>query len=201
MREIIAIVRGVKPDEIVDIAEALLEAGIAKIEVPLNSPDPLVSIEKLVSHFSNRALVGGGTVLTADQVKGLSQIGAKLVVSPDCNASVIQMAKSNNMLSYPGVFTPTECFQALRFGADGLKLFPAFRLGTEGYKAIKAVLPVSTKTYAVGGVSDADFASWKEAGVTGFGMGTSLYKPGMKVKEVFANASRIVAAYDKAIST
>lgn len=199
-REIIAILRGVHPSEAIAIMDAILDAGITKIEVPLNSPDPFDSIEKMIAHAGDRALIGAGTVLDVTSVLRLASIGARMVVSPDANPEVIASTKENGMLSYPGVLTPTEAFSALRAGADGLKFFPAFKLGIDGFSALKAVLPPKVKTYAVGGVGPNDFAKWQAAGITGFGMGSNIYKPGHTPNETSALAKDIVVAYDKAFA-
>ncbi|TNJ45587.1 2-dehydro-3-deoxy-6-phosphogalactonate aldolase [Phaeobacter sp. B1627] len=198
-REIIAILRGLTPDEAIPMTDALLEAGIARIEVPLNSPNPFESIEKMVNHAGDRAVVGAGTVLDPASVRRLRDIGAGMVVSPDCNPDVISETKAAGMLSYPGVFSATEAFAALRAGADGLKFFPAFKLGIDGFTALKAVLPTSAPTFAVGGVAAENFAEWLAAGITGFGIGSSLYKPGQSAQEVSASALRHVAAYDAVV--
>jgi 2-dehydro-3-deoxyphosphogalactonate aldolase len=195
-RKIIAILRGVAPDEAVGLTEVLIAEGIDRIEVPLNSPDPFTSIKAMVKAFGDTALIGAGTVLSPDDVQRLAQIGAGMVVSPDCNPRVIVATKQANMKSYPGVMTPTECFTALRNGADGLKLFPGSLIGPEGLKAIKAVLPAGTETYAVGGAGPQNFADWAAAGVDGFGIGTAIYKPGLSADEVRTRARDIVAAYD-----
>lgn len=198
--KIIAILRGITPAEAVPITEALIEAGITSIEVPLNSPDPFASIKQMVDTFGQTALIGAGTVLNPDDVQRLHQIGAGMVVSPDCNPRVIVATKQAGMKSYPGVMTPTECFTALRNGADGLKLFPGSLIGPEGLKAIKAVLPPGTETYAVGGAGPSNFANWRAAGVDGFGIGSALYKPGASVAEIKTRAAAIVAAYDAVMS-
>lgn len=198
MREIIAILRGITPDEALPVLDALITAGISKIEVPLNSPDPFASIARMVDHAGDRALIGAGTVLHCDDVDRLAQIGAQLVVSPDTNPEVIRATKARGMASYPGVFTPTEAFAALRAGADGLKFFPAFKLGLDGYKALAAVLPSDCRSYAVGGVGPGDFADWFAAGITGFGMGTGLYRPGYSAQQVADLATQTVTAYDAA---
>lgn len=196
-REIIAILRGLRPTEAEAITTALIGAGITRIEVPLNSPDPYDSITLMRAVAGGSALVGAGTVLSVDEVARLAGIGAQMVVSPDCNPDVIRATRAAGMLSFPGVFTPTECFAALRAGADGIKIFPASQLGTEGLKALGAVLPRGTRTYAVGGVGPTDFADWHKAGVTGFGIGTAIYKPGMTAAEVADRARAIAEAYDR----
>ncbi|MDU8910634.1 2-dehydro-3-deoxy-6-phosphogalactonate aldolase [Aestuariicoccus sp. MJ-SS9] len=196
-RDIIAILRGITPPEARAIAGALIAAGIDRIEVPLNSPQPFDSIADMVEAFGDVATIGAGTVLDPADVGRLRDIGARMVVSPDTNQRVIAATKAAGMVSYPGVMTPTEAFLALRTGADGIKLFPASLIGPEGLKAMAAVLPSGTKTYAVGGVGPENFAEWFAAGATGFGIGSSLYKPGLSVAEVATRAAAMVAAYDK----
>ncbi|AUQ53423.1 2-dehydro-3-deoxy-6-phosphogalactonate aldolase [Phaeobacter inhibens] len=197
-RNIIAILRGLRSEEARAMTDALIAAGITKIEVPLNSPLPYDSIAAMLDQAKGRATIGAGTVLNTDAVAQLSAMGAQMVVSPDCNPDVIRAAKAAGMLSYPGVFTASECFSALRAGADGLKFFPAFKLGLDGFSALKAVLPADAETYAVGGVGPPDFADWQKAGITGFGIGSSLYKPGRTVEDVARLAAETVAAYDEA---
>ena len=157
-REIIAILRGITPPEAFGIAKTLVEAGIDRIEVPLNSPDPFDSIARMLDAVGDKAQIGAGTVLDVQAVERLAQMKAHMVVSPDTNASVIVATKQAGMMSFPGIMTPSECFAALQAGADGLKLFPASLLGIGGLKAIGAVLPKGTKTYAVGGVGPEDFS-------------------------------------------
>ncbi|MEM5469645.1 2-dehydro-3-deoxy-6-phosphogalactonate aldolase [Celeribacter marinus] len=198
-RPIIAILRGLTPPEAVEIAGALIDAGIDRIEVPLNSPDPFASIKAMVDAYGDRALIGAGTVLTLSDVAQVKAAGGKLIVSPDANPDIIAATKAHGMQSFPGVLTPTEMFSALRAGADGLKIFPAFKLGIEGLKAVKAVLPADTDVYAVGGVGPDDFADWIAAGAAGFGMGSALYKPGFTSDEVASRARAMVAAYDEAV--
>lgn len=199
-RAIIAILRGVRPDEATDIAQALVDSGITIIEVPLNSPDPYASIKTLLERFGDKALIGAGTVLNTDEVARLAALGAGLVVSPDVNPDVIRATKAAGMKSYPGAMTPTECFTALRAGADGLKLFPGEVISPVGIKALKAVMPSHVPLLAVGGVSAETLAQWHFAGASGFGIGSGLFVPGMRPEDVRDRAVKIVASYDAAIS-
>nr|WP_208350102.1 2-dehydro-3-deoxy-6-phosphogalactonate aldolase [Pseudaestuariivita rosea] len=196
MRPFIAILRGLTPDQAIDVGQALIDAGITQIEVPLNSPDPLISIGKLVDAFEDHALIGAGTVLTVDEVQQVARVRGKLIVSPNCDPDVIHATKDVGMLSYPGIFTATEAFAALRAGADGLKLFPGDLAGITGLKALRAVLPVGTKVYAVGGVSADTLADWIDAEADGFGIGSALYKPGMSLGDIATRAHDLVATYD-----
>ncbi len=200
-RNMIAILRGVRPDEAVDMASVLLGSGITKIEVPLNSPNPFESIERIVHAFGDQALIGAGTVLEVEEVHRVHDIGGKLVVSPNCDPAVIKATKMAGLLSYPGVMTPSECFAALRAGADGLKFFPGNLIGPAGMKAIRAVLPRETEVLAVGGAGPENFAEWKEAGANGFGIGSALYKPGSSLADVQSRAAHIVALYDQVYAT
>ena len=197
MRHLIAILRGVQPHEAAAIAEALVDAGITRIEVPLNSPDPLTSIRNMIAAVGDRADLGAGTVLTTKDVAAVKETGAGFVVSPNCDVQVIRCTKTLGMQSYPGVFTPTECFEALKTGADALKLFPAGMAGTDGLKAMRAILPEGTLVYAVGGADPSNFADWAAASADGFGLGSSLYKPGMSAADVSERAVASVKAYDE----
>jgi 2-dehydro-3-deoxyphosphogalactonate aldolase len=167
--------------------------------VPLNSPDPFESIGKMALAFGENALIGAGTVLTVEDVDRVARAGGRLVVSPNCDPTVIRATKAAGMQSWPGVMTPTECFAALQAGADGLKIFPAELVGPIGLKAMRAVLPKGTQVYAVGGAGPENFAQWRAAGADGFGIGSALYKPGMSAAEIGERAAKIVAAYDAAM--
>lgn len=195
-RNLIAILRGLRPAEAEAIGAALIDAGIDRIEVPLNSPDPLDSIERLAKAFGDQAQIGAGTVLTVEDARAVADRGGKLIVSPNVDADVIAETKRLGLASFPGVFTASECFAALKVGADGLKIFPAFQMGSKGLKALRDVLPKTTQVYAVGGVGATDFAQWRAAGADGFGIGGALYKPGSTAAEVSAKARELVAAYD-----
>lgn len=195
-RDLVAILRGVKSDEIIAIGEALAEAGFEAIEIPLNSPDPFRSIEALAKALPDTILVGAGTVLTPQDVRKLADVGGRLMVSPNIDLEVLQAAIDAGMVTMPGVLSPTEALSAARAGVSGLKFYPASVLGPEGIKAISAILPKGTIIGAVGGVSEVDFAAYAKVGVRTFGLGSSLYKPGTSAADVSDRAVRTVTAYD-----
>ncbi|MGV7217496.1 2-dehydro-3-deoxy-6-phosphogalactonate aldolase [Bradyrhizobium sp. UFLA05-112] len=198
-RPLVAILRGVKPDEADGIVGVLIEAGMTAIEIPLNSPDPFRSIEIAVKRAPTGVLVGAGTVLTTADVDRLNEAGGKLLVAPNVDTQVIARAHEHGMVTMPGVFSPTEALLAARAGASSLKFFPASVLGAAGIAAIRAVLPESAMIAAVGGVSEQNFAEYVKSGVRAFGLGSSLYKPGMTAADVAARAKATIAAYDLAI--
>jgi 2-dehydro-3-deoxyphosphogalactonate aldolase len=195
-RHLIAILRGITPGETIAVCEALIAAGITMIEVPLNSPDAFTSIALASNALGEQAAIGAGTVLSKKQVWAVADAGGTFIVSPDTNRSVIEETVRIQLLSYPGVFTPTDAFRALRSGATGLKFFPAEVLGPKGIKAMKAVLPPEIPLYAVGGANPDNFGEYFAAGCAGFGLGTYIYKPGMTAEQVSERALATVAAYD-----
>jgi|TARA_B100001146_G_scaffold28103_2_gene21078 2-dehydro-3-deoxyphosphogalactonate aldolase len=197
-RNIIAILRGVKPKEVLDIAHVIVKAGISQVEVPLNSPSAFESIELLRDEFEGSIQFGAGTVTDIKQVEVLAKIGVNFIVSPNFDPVVVKATKKADILSYPGVITPTECFSALNCGADGLKFFPASLIGENNLIALKAVLPSNIPLFMVGGVGPKNFASWIKAGATGFGIGSGLYKAGDSSEIVGKKAESIVLSYDEA---
>ena len=196
MRPLIAILRGIAPAQAAEACAALIDAGIATIEVPLNSPEPLRSIAAMAEAHGHAATVGAGTVLSPADVDAVADAGGALIVSPDANEAVIRRTRERGLQSWPGVFTPTEAFAAIRWGATGLKLFPGSMAGPSGLKAMRAVLPRDVPVYAVGGAGAENFAEWVAAGADGFGLGTALFTPGLSTAEIAARARRIVAAWD-----
>jgi 2-dehydro-3-deoxyphosphogalactonate aldolase len=191
---LIAILRGVRPDEVVKIGEALAHAGIAIIEVPLNSPEPIESIRRLVQHFGTRLLIGAGTVTTRAEVAEVDAFGGRLIVMPHADAEVIRAAKQHGLLACPGFATPTEAFAALHAGADAIKLFPAEASGPAVLKAMRVVLPAKTLVLPVGGIDAGNIKPWQDAGAAGFGVGSSIYRPGDTPENVHTKAAQLVAA-------
>lgn len=195
---VVAILRGVTPDTVLGVAQVLLDAGFRVIEVPLNSPSPLASIEALAREFGADVLVGAGTVLSPAQVDDVVAAGAGLVLSPNCHAPVIAQTLRHGVLAMPGVATPSEAFAALAAGAQTLKLFPADVLGTASFKGWRAVLPTGTPMFGVGGIGVDNLASFRQAGAAGVGLGSSLYVPGIGLTELALRARQLLAAWQMA---
>jgi 2-dehydro-3-deoxyphosphogalactonate aldolase len=191
---LIAILRGVTPDQVVPITEALDAAGICIVEVPLNSPEPIESIRRLVAQFGTKMLIGAGTVMTRAQVEEVDAFGGRLIVMPHADVAVVRAAKEHGLIACPGFATPTEAFAALHAGADGLKLFPAEASSPSVLKALRAVLPAGVPVLPVGGIDDSNMARWRAAGAGGFGLGSAIYKPGDTPEIVGAKATRLIAA-------
>jgi 2-dehydro-3-deoxyphosphogalactonate aldolase len=191
---LVAILRGVKPDEVEAIGEELVAAGFTLIEVPMNSPEPLDSIARLAKRFAGRAQIGAGTVLTEEQVAAVEAAGGTMIISPNANLKVIAASAAKGLVSLPGIFTMSEAFAALETGATALKLFPAEAASPKVLKAMRAVLPKDARVLPVGGIAPDNMDPWLEAGAPGFGLGSALYKPGMSAAEVGANARAFVAA-------
>lgn len=192
---LVAILRGLNPSEALDVGERLVRAGFRILEVPLNSPDPFVSIEKMVHALGDRAIVGAGTVLSVDQVEQLAKVGGKICISPNSNPDVIRAAKRLGLISFPAFFTPTEAFTAIEAGADALKLFPAELAGVKGLKAMKAVLPRSMPVFPVGGVTPDNMRDFVDAGAAGFGIGSAIFKPGDTPDAVYKKAVAFVEGW------
>ena len=191
---LIAILRGIRPDEAEAIGDALFAAGFRIIEVPLNSPEPLKSIATLQARFGDRALIGAGTVLTPAQVADVAATGARVIISPNANPAVIEATAARGMISLPGVATPSEAFAAIAAGATGIKAFPAEAIPPAVIKAWKAVLPKEIPVMPVGGITPENMQAYLEAGAAGFGIGGALYKPGMTAETVAEKARRFIAA-------
>jgi 2-dehydro-3-deoxyphosphogalactonate aldolase len=191
---LIAILRGVRPEEAASIAAAVEAAGIAIVEVPLNSPRPLESIAVLARDFGDRLLVGAGTVTTAAEVAAVAEAGGRLLVTPHADPALVAAAKAHGMLTVPGFFTPTEAFALLAAGADGLKLFPAEAASPAVLRALRAVLPAGTPVVPVGGMDAGSIGAWRAAGAAGFGIGSALYRPGDDAATVAAKAQALMAA-------
>jgi 2-dehydro-3-deoxyphosphogalactonate aldolase len=191
---LIAILRGVSPQEVEGICAALEEVGIAIVEVPLNSPEPLKSIENLSRRFGDRMLIGAGTVINMSEVAKVISAGGQLIVTPHSDLTVVRAAKNAGLIAVPGFFNPTEAFALLHAGADGIKLFPAEVAGPGMLKAMRAVLPTDAIVIPVGGIGAAQIPGWLAIGAQGFGLGSSLYRPGDKPADVKAKAKTLIAA-------
>ncbi len=191
---LVAILRGIRPEESEAIGQVLFDAGLRIIEVPLNSPDPLASIGRLARRFGTDALIGAGTVLDPEMVSRIAQAGGRLIVTPHADPAIVRAAKASGLLAIPGFFTPAEAFSLLAAGADALKLFPAEAGSPAMLRALRAVLPAGTKLMPVGGVDAASIPAWREAGATGYGIGSAIYKPGDTPETVQAKARKLVEA-------
>ena len=190
---LVAILRGVRPEEVEDIAAALAAHGIAIVEVPLNSPHPLASIRRLAARFGKRMLVGAGTVMTEAEAASVAEAGGRLIVTPHAAGEVVRAAKRCGMIACPGFFTPTEAFAMLAAGADAIKLFPAEAAGPAVLRAMRAVLPASTQVLPVGGIGATNLQPWLEAGAAGFGIGSAIYQTGDSAARVGEKAAALVA--------
>jgi 2-dehydro-3-deoxyphosphogalactonate aldolase len=191
---LIAILRGITPEDAAGIGDALLGAGVRILEVPLNSPRPFESIAILARRCGADAMVGAGTVMSAEDVARVAGAGGRLAISPHLDPAVVSAAKASGLVAIPGAFTPSEIFAALRAGADAVKLFPAELIGPDGLRAIRAVVPAEAALIPVGGVSATTIPAWRKAGASGFGVGSALYKPGRTAEEVAGTARGLVAA-------
>ena len=193
---LVAILRGLRPDEALGVGDMLVEAGFKIVEVPLNSPEPFDSIKLLVQALGKRAIVGAGTVLNVAAVETLHAVGGQICISPNANPDVIRRAKSLGMISFPAFFTPTEAFSAIDAGADAIKLFPAELAGTTGLKAMKAVLPKNIPVFPVGGVNPDNMKDFIDAGAAGFGIGSAVFKPGDTPEIVYKKAKAFVDGWN-----
>ncbi|SNB52460.1 2-keto-3-deoxy-phosphogalactonate aldolase [Arboricoccus pini] len=193
---LVAILRGVRPDEVEAIGDALVENGFRILEVPLNSPEPLLSIERLARRLGSEVLVGAGTVLSPRAVIEVEAAGGRVIVMPHADLEVIRAAKARDLLALPGIATPTEAFAALDAGADALKLFPAELVQPPVLKAMRAVLPGTARLFPVGGITVEAMAPFKAAGASGFGLGSALYKPGLDAKAVASRARDFKAGWE-----
>jgi len=191
---LVAILRGVRPNEVESVSDALVDAGFGIIEVPLNSPDPFDSIARLARRFGTRALIGAGTVMRGADVDRVAEAGGRLIVTPHADPALVRAAKAHGMAAMPGFFTPAEAFALLDAGADALKLFPAEGGSPAMLRALRAVLPPGTMVLPVGGMDAGTMGAWREAGAAGFGIGSAIYRPGDTAAAVAAKASMLVAA-------
>jgi 2-dehydro-3-deoxyphosphogalactonate aldolase len=191
---LIAILRGVRPDEVIPICAALEAAGVVIVEVPLNSPQAMESIRLLAENFGGRMLVGAGTVMTPAQVQEVASVGGRLIVTPHADPEIVRTAKGLKMMASPGFFTPAEAFSLLKAGADAIKLFPAEAANPATLRAIRAILPPGTLVVPVGGIAPDNIPVWHEAGAAGYGIGSSIYKLGDTQEIVGRKAAALVAA-------
>jgi 2-dehydro-3-deoxyphosphogalactonate aldolase len=191
---LVAILRGVRPDEVEAVSDALVDAGLMIIEVPLNSPDPFNSIARLVRRFGTRVLIGAGTVMRRADVDRVADAGGQLIVTPHADPALVRAAKAHGMAAVPGFFTPAEAFALLDAGADALKLFPAEGGSPAMLRALRAVLPPGTLVLPVGGMDAGTMPAWREAGAAGFGIGSAIYRPGDTAADVAAKAATLLAA-------
>jgi len=192
---LVAILRGLKPENAEAVGHALVEAGFRIIEVPLNSPEPFRSIERLAKTMPENVLVGAGTVLDPEQVNGIRDVGGKLIVMPHADLDVIKRAKEQDLICTPGVATPTEAFTALKAGADAIKIFPAEAIPPAVVKAWRAVLPKDAIVLPVGGIKPDNMKPYVDSGANGFGLGSALFTPAMSVEEIGRNARDFAAAW------
>ena len=192
---IVAILRGVQPDEVLAIGRALIEAGVRIIEVPLNSPEPLASIERLATACGDQALIGAGTVTSVQALDGVCAAGGRLIVAPNVARTVIERSVERGLDVLPGVMTPSEAFAAIDAGACDIKLFPGGSMGPAHLRALREVLPRECRVWAVGGVDASNLAEWRRAGASGVGVGGALYRPGSSVEAVRGTAERLVKAW------
>lgn len=192
---LIAILRGITPDETAAVAEALCQAGLKCLEVPLNSPSAMDSVRRIREAVGKQALVGAGTVLTVEAVADAAAAGAQMIIAPNTDAAVIRAAKQAGMIAVPGFFSPSEAFAAIDAGVDALKLFPAEAAGPAVLKAIKAVLPPGVPVFPVGGVTPALMRAYRQAGAAGFGIGSAIYRPGVTAQQAYEGALAFVQAW------
>lgn len=199
---LIAIIRGVKPSDVIRVAQLLIDESFTMIEVPLNSPDALESIKRLVEHFGDNYLIGAGTVTTIEEVKSVIATGANLIVTPNLNKEVIKLALAANCQVFPGVLTPSEAFNAIDAGATSIKIFPVTTMGIDGMKALMSVLPKHISCFPVGGIEPTveSMQPYMEIGAQGFGLGSALYKPSMSDKQIQDSARNYVKSYVKAFN-
>ncbi len=190
----IAILRGLEPQNAIDVVTILYEEGFKIVEVPLNSPQPILSIQKIKKHFDDKIVVGAGTVLTMQHVDEVADAGGEIILSPNCNANIIKRTKERGLYSFPGVMTPSEAFSALEAGADGLKIFPCELIQPPIVKAYKAVLPKDIVSIAVGGIGEHNIKDFLKVGISGFGFGSSLFTPQMTFKDIRSSAQKIMKA-------